>query len=196
MRADALRNRELIVAAALDAFTERGADASMEEIARAAGLSVGTLYRHFPDRQAMLEHIAVNALDDLLAFGRAACAASASAAASAAASASASASAERDQSRWQLLLQVVEHCCGLPLALTKSLSEATGPDPQVARLSDETKALFEDLVRGAQQEGSLRRDLPPSEVIAVLNVAVCRPDARADDPLTTVLLDGLHIPLR
>ena len=173
MRADAQRNRELIVTAALDAFTERGADASMEEIARAAGLSVGTLYRHFPDRQAMLEHIAVNALDDLLAFAR-------------------DAAAEPEQARWQVLLRVLEHCFGLPLALVKSLSEATRPDPQVAALADQANALFEEIVRGAQREGSVRQDIQPSEVVAVLNVAVCRPDTRADDPLTVVLLHGLR----
>ena len=53
MRADARRNRELLLAAALAAFTERGADdTSLEEIARRAGVGIGTLYRHFPNRQA------------------------------------------------------------------------------------------------------------------------------------------------
>src|SRR5215831_21171514 len=47
MRADARRNRELLLAAALAAFTERGADdTSLEEIARRAGVGIGTLYRH------------------------------------------------------------------------------------------------------------------------------------------------------
>ena len=58
MRADARRNRELLMAAALAAFTERGTDdTSLEEIARRAGVGIGTLYRHFPGRTALLEAV-------------------------------------------------------------------------------------------------------------------------------------------
>ena len=55
MRADARRNREQLVAAAIAAFTEHGADASLDDIARRAGVGPGTLYRHFPTRQALQE---------------------------------------------------------------------------------------------------------------------------------------------
>jgi AcrR family transcriptional regulator len=56
MRADARRNYERLLAAAGAAFAERGADdVSLEEIARRAGVGIGTLYRHFPTRQALLE---------------------------------------------------------------------------------------------------------------------------------------------
>jgi AcrR family transcriptional regulator len=54
-RADALRNRALVVEAARVVFAARGADASMEEIARTAGVGIGTLYRHFPTRYDLLE---------------------------------------------------------------------------------------------------------------------------------------------
>lgn len=50
---------------------------------------------------------------------------------------------------------------------------------------------LEQLLGQAQQEGTLRPDIPPREVAGLLNVAVCRPGARADDHLTTVILDGL-----
>src|SRR5437667_8713161 len=49
-RADARRNRERLLAAATSAFAERGADAPLEDIARRAGVGIGTLYRHFPTR--------------------------------------------------------------------------------------------------------------------------------------------------
>ncbi len=58
MRADARRNRERLLAAALAAFAEHGSDdTSLEEIARRAGVGIGTLYRHFPTRQALLEAV-------------------------------------------------------------------------------------------------------------------------------------------
>jgi AcrR family transcriptional regulator len=65
-RADARRNYELLIAAATEAFAERGADdVSLEEIARRAGVGIGTLYRHFPARQALLEAVYKDQVDGL-----------------------------------------------------------------------------------------------------------------------------------
>ncbi|MFC4913534.1 TetR/AcrR family transcriptional regulator [Actinomadura gamaensis] len=55
MRADARRNYERLLAAARDVVAEQGTDASLEEVARRAGVGIGTLYRHFPTREALLE---------------------------------------------------------------------------------------------------------------------------------------------
>jgi AcrR family transcriptional regulator len=55
MRADARRNYDSVVAAAREAFAEGGTETSLEGIARRAGVGIGTLYRHFPTRQALLE---------------------------------------------------------------------------------------------------------------------------------------------
>jgi AcrR family transcriptional regulator len=53
LRADARRNRERLLEAAAAEFARKGADASLEEVARKAGLAIGTLYRHFPTREAL-----------------------------------------------------------------------------------------------------------------------------------------------
>ena len=58
MRADARRNREKVVAAATAAFAESGLDAQVEDIARRAGVGVGTLYRHFPTKDALVGALA------------------------------------------------------------------------------------------------------------------------------------------
>ncbi len=58
-RADARRNYEKLISAAREAFTEEGSSASLEEIARRAGVGIGTLYRHFPTRQDLLEAVYV-----------------------------------------------------------------------------------------------------------------------------------------
>ncbi len=62
-RADALRNYAKVVAAAREAFAERGTSTSLEEIARRAGVGIGTLYRNFPNRQALLEAVYVEELE-------------------------------------------------------------------------------------------------------------------------------------
>lgn len=64
-RADARRNYDKVVAAAREAFTEGGSSTSLEEIARRAGVGIGTLYRHFPNRQALLEAVYVGEVEDL-----------------------------------------------------------------------------------------------------------------------------------
>ncbi|MGH3302178.1 MAG: TetR/AcrR family transcriptional regulator [Streptosporangiaceae bacterium] len=65
-RADARRNYDRLLAAATAAFAEHGADdVSLEEIARRAGVGIGTLYRHFPARQALLEAVYKDQVDGL-----------------------------------------------------------------------------------------------------------------------------------
>ncbi|HWF76905.1 MAG TPA: helix-turn-helix domain-containing protein [Caulobacteraceae bacterium] len=66
-RADATRNREQLIAAAKAAFAERGADVALEEIARRAGLGIGTLYRHFPTRDALLAAVYRREVEQLAA---------------------------------------------------------------------------------------------------------------------------------
>ena len=64
-RADARRNYERVLAAAREAFAEGGESTALEEIARRAGVGIGTLYRHFPNRQALLEALYVNEVEEV-----------------------------------------------------------------------------------------------------------------------------------
>jgi AcrR family transcriptional regulator len=73
-RRHARRNHELLVAAARDVFAERGVDASLEEIARRAGVGVGTLYRHFGNRDALVEAVFERRRGEFLAVAEAAAA--------------------------------------------------------------------------------------------------------------------------
>ena len=64
-RADAVRNRARILETARSVFAARGADASLEEIARGAGVGIGTLYRHFPTREDLVEAVFHDQVDAL-----------------------------------------------------------------------------------------------------------------------------------
>lgn len=64
-RADARRNYDRVITAAREAFAERGESASLEEIARRAEVGIGTLYRNFPSRQALLEAVYLDEVDSL-----------------------------------------------------------------------------------------------------------------------------------
>jgi len=175
MRADARRNRERITAAALELFAERGPGVSMEELARAAGLGVGTLYRHFPDRRALVREIAAVTLEGLLQAARDA--------------------AARDVPRWDVLRQMVVQAAGQPMGLLKSLLEDGDAEaPRLRELRDAYNAALAGIVRAAQEEGALRRDLAPDQVLELLSVVLCRPGARGDDAVVTVMLDGLRAP--
>ncbi|ACU71670.1 transcriptional regulator, TetR family [Catenulispora acidiphila DSM 44928] len=172
MRSDARRNRELILSAAVDLFTEYGPAVSMEEIARSAGLGVGTLYRHFPDRQSLLYEIATDSLHRLHQHAQDVLGTTASG--------------------WEALVDIIERCVSLPLALTKSLSEIPLDTPEIDTLAARSDALILQAVIHAQKQGELRRDLTPAQVLEMLSVVVCRPGIRTDDPLITVFLDGLR----
>src|SRR6266496_4902080 len=63
--ADAARNYDKLLAAALEAFTSEGEDASLEGIARRADVGIGTLYRNFPTRQALLEAVYVEEVEGI-----------------------------------------------------------------------------------------------------------------------------------
>ena len=74
MRADARRNSELLIRTAREVFAEKGAEAPLDEIAKRAGVGAGTLYRHFPNRDALIEAVYVDEMtllsrraDELLA---------------------------------------------------------------------------------------------------------------------------------
>jgi AcrR family transcriptional regulator len=64
-RADARRNYENVLVAAREAFAEGGEATSLEEIARRAGVGIGTLYRHFPNRQALVEALYVGEVEEV-----------------------------------------------------------------------------------------------------------------------------------
>ncbi|MFD5425845.1 TetR/AcrR family transcriptional regulator [Streptomyces sp. NPDC127084] len=70
MRADARRNYARLLVEARAAFAEHGTDASLEDIARRAGVGIGTLYRHFPNRHALMNAVFQDALASLLERSR------------------------------------------------------------------------------------------------------------------------------
>lgn len=69
-RADARRNFDALIAAAREVFSEQGADASLEDIARRAGVGIGTLYRNFPTRQDLFERVYIGEVEDLCTAAR------------------------------------------------------------------------------------------------------------------------------
>jgi AcrR family transcriptional regulator len=69
-RADARRNRTKVIEAAMAAFAEYGLDAQMDDIARRAGLGVGTLYRHFPTKDALVQALVVDHMTRMAGRGR------------------------------------------------------------------------------------------------------------------------------
>lgn len=66
LRADSLRNRERLLAAAREVFSAGGPEASLEAVARTAGVGIGTLYRHFPTREALFQGVYRHEVDQLV----------------------------------------------------------------------------------------------------------------------------------
>ncbi|AOS64323.1 TetR/AcrR family transcriptional regulator [Actinoalloteichus hymeniacidonis] len=172
MRADARRNREQIVAAALALFAKHGSCVSMEEIAAEAGVGVGTIYRRFPDRTSLLTEITISTLRILLADTEL--------------------SATEEPSSEARLIRYIQTCSGSPLALLKTVGDLD--DPEFIETRDALNEQLLSIITGGQAEGTIRTDIVPVEIVQLISTAVCRPGARPDDPLTVVLLDGLRVP--
>jgi AcrR family transcriptional regulator len=179
LRADAKRNYDLLVAAADDAFSEHGADASLEDIARRAGVGIGTLYRHFPTREALLAKV----LDQ----GTAAIVARAGELLGAP-------SPTLGLARWlEALVGHVTMYRGLTEAVAAGYGTTNEP---LCSGCDAIAAAGDALVRRAQDAGELRADADPRDVIMAAHAAAWvgeqtqDPDAPAR--LLATMLAGLR----
>ena len=175
-RSDAVRNRERVLAAAEEAFGETGTGASTEEIARRAGVGAGTLFRHFPTKEALLEAVFVARLrrlaDRAVALGDA---------------------ADPGVALRDLFAEVVAE------SATKNAYADALDAAAVSRATGAVGAELRDalgvLLDRAQREGVVRSDLGVADLLALL-VGTSRAVERLTDDASrerviSVILDGL-----
>ncbi len=175
-RADARRNYERLIEAARDAFAQPGADPSLEEIARRADVGIGTLYRHFPNRQALLEAVYLDGVRAL----------------------SESAAELAELPPWDALatwLRQYVTYAATKRALAAELAASVGAESSVFE-SCKT-AIFgagEPLLRRAQEAGVVRRDTSFMDIARMVFgiAAIPTNDAEQIDRILAVALDGLR----
>jgi AcrR family transcriptional regulator len=150
-RADALRNRARILEVAKAAFTRQGANASLEEIAKQAGVGAGTLYRHFPTRDELIEGVYRNEVEKL---------------AGAAARFAEAMSPLEALRAWMLLL--VDYIAAKHIIAPALNTIAGGP----SRLHEGSRSLIQGaidgLVKRAKRSGDLRRDLDATDLLRAM----------------------------
>ncbi|MBX6389732.1 MAG: TetR/AcrR family transcriptional regulator [Frankia sp.] len=158
LRADARRNREQIIATATRAFADDGPDVPMEEIARLAGIGVGTLYRNFPDREALVRAVVRTSMAATLARARAA-------------------AAGRERA-WDALVDTLTASRELSLALrvhcmfSPATAAALSGDPEISQVRQELRDVIDELVHAAQREGSMRPDVDTGDVTYLFSLLV------------------------
>ena len=150
-RTDALRNRDRILEVAKGAFTRQGADASLDAIAKQAGVGAGTLYRHFPTRDALIEGVYRNEVEKLAA---------------AAGRFAETMSPIEALRAWMLLL--VDYIAAKHIIAPALNSMIGGP----SRLYEGSRSLIQgaidELVKRAKRSGDLRRDLDAFDLLRAL----------------------------
>jgi AcrR family transcriptional regulator len=175
-RADARRNYEKVLVAAREAFAEGGEATALEDIARRAGVGIGTLYRHFPSRQALLEALYVNEVEEVCR----------------------SAAQLDGTDPWGALSGWFERLIGY-LATKRALAhellnylDVDAPLFQECRSS--LYAAGEPLLRRAQDAGVVRADVKFSEVMQmVMGIAkVPAGDPSQVEHIIRIALDGLR----
>lgn len=181
LRADAQRNRARMLDAARAVFQRDGLSAQMDAIASEAGLGVGTLYRHFPTREALIDVLIAERMQQLLASA-------------ASATDNADAWSAFEDLVWRFAAFEAEDR-GMADILEDYRSRAMdGPDPPVAAFMQHLSAA----VTRAQSAGVMRGDVSAMDVLtAVCGLGKMVGPASASDPqqwrrLVGVLLDGLR----
>ena len=174
-RADARANRDKLVAAARALFTEKGTSAPLEEVAERAGVGIGTLYRHFPTRQALLEAVYV---DEVEAMARAA-------------------TELEELPPWEALSEWLHQYVGFA-ATKRALNEAlmeTDPNSDVL-LTCRTAIIGAGtaLVERAQRAGVVRNDTNVTDVVRMVGGIAMVPteDPEQKKRLLELALDGLR----
>jgi AcrR family transcriptional regulator len=180
MRSDARRNRELVLTAAEDVFSEMGLRAQIEEVARRAGVGVGTVCRHFPTKQALVEAVLEAMYESLLNDARRAL----------------------EQPDPGVAFHTFFYALSEFQARHRALAEhmATEIDLPAAAQSvrEALRAAIGELVARAQDAGAIRSDIGPADV-AMLFSGVAHATALAGDlqPVlrrryVALILDGLR----
>lgn len=179
MRADARRNYERLVATAREAFLEHGADASLDDIAKAAGVGSGTLYRHFPTRDALLNAVVGESAREVAER----------------ADALLGEYAPADALRFWLrsLVDYSTTVAGLPKTLLGCYRD---PESELNPPCVQIFAALERLLAAAQEAGAIRSDVA-AEDVGMLAHGISVATEQSDDPgiadrLLGVAFDGLR----
>jgi len=186
LRADARRNRDQILVAARAIFAEQGAEVPMEEIARRASVGVGTLYRRFPDREALIRAVFRDSFTAVAEETRAALA--------------------EEPTGWDALVRIMRLSERLRLSMSmhaKSplVSAVVRADPVTERLRQDLLETFDKVVRQAQDEGTLRRDVGVGDlammfvsVVHQAHAVTAEAAGLAPGRVLAIMLDGLRTP--
>jgi AcrR family transcriptional regulator len=142
LRADAERNRQRILAAAAELFTERGLEPSLDDVARHAGVGVGTVYRRFPDKASLADALFDERIDALVALAE---------------------QAQAEPDAWAALVSFLERS-GEMLVSNRGLRQilmfaAEGHDRGICA-RDRMRPAIESLIERAQADGQVRAGLP------------------------------------
>jgi AcrR family transcriptional regulator len=182
MRADGRRSRESLLEAACGAFAEHGTEVSLREVARRAGVGIGTLYRHFPTRDALIEACMSHGLDALCTHAD---------------DLLASESAGNALDAWLLaFVRGSTRYQGLPASLLAALYD---PASQLHRSCQAMRTAATRLMTRAQQAGQVRGDLTVDELLALAaGIAWAGHQAPGSAELTSRLFDlirtGIDLP--
>jgi AcrR family transcriptional regulator len=185
VRADAVRNRARLLAVAQTAFEQHGPDASLEEIARTAGVGIGTLYRHFPTREALLEAVFRDRIESVTALGD---------------ELLESPDAFEALTRWlHAHLTNASACQGLAGAVVIDLLDTDDKEHRPA--CTQMRSVGAQLLARAQAEGTARPDADADDLVRLVNALVSATDDADDraalaDRLFNLMIDGLRAPAR
>ncbi|MFF7546538.1 TetR/AcrR family transcriptional regulator [Streptomyces canus] len=172
-RKDAARNYDALLAAAREAFAEHGSEASLEDIARRAGVGIGTLYRNFPTRRHLFESVYADDVNTLVQVAQ----------------------ELADEEPWQALTAWLDRFAGY-MVTKRAVREALNDESEIfAACRESMYAAGGPLLERAQEAGRARRDMDFVDLLRMVAgiTATAFDDDAQRDRVLSIALDGVRV---
>lgn len=162
LRADAARNRQALMDAALRLFAARGLSVTLDDIAEAAGVNVATAYRHFSNKHQLIDAYLLDIIDQATALAE---------------------RAAKAEDPWEGLVEFLERTLDLMVA-HRGLHDVLSPghtSEWLDRLDERAEPLLQQVIRRGQRSGAIRKDLAASDLGVILQMLAVVTDIPAAD---------------
>ena len=173
---EARRNDRAVLDAAREVFAVHGPGASVAQVAAEAGVGIGSLYRRYPTKEALLQHLCQASMDQQVAAAEEALV--------------------RGTDPWEALAGFVRDCVGFRAGVLSAVAGTIGVTEEMRKTAGRAHDLLEQLVRRARRAGALRRDAGSVDIHELIELFSRRPaaDTLTHERLLVVALDGLRAP--
>lgn len=175
LRVDAQRNRQQLLDAAHEVLGEKGTEAPLEEIARRAGVGIGTLYRHFPTRYDLISAMYSGRMEELTSLAE-----------------SLARSRPPREALFDWLRAEAQHILTYRALKIFLMSDSSGKKPAGVNWKERLFETGNTLLTRAQEAGTVRKEIDASQLLQLVHAVISADDQKGAEQMLEVVIDGLR----